>query len=111
MDRGERPGAMTGRCEEFDRLLGTTPGDGDVEARWQEHLAGCASCREQAAADTLLREALPTLGDVSAPAVAWAFADDGVREVTYYTLKDGFAILVFLIVFAAFMFYSPDYTK
>ena len=34
---------------------------------------------------------------------------DTVSFHPYYTLKDLFAILVFLLVFSGFMFYSPDY--
>ncbi len=50
---------MNGRCEEFDRFLESPPGDGEAEARRRQHLAGCASCRQQEVADALLREALP----------------------------------------------------
>ena len=47
---------MTGSCEEFDRRLDSGGFDGEQETLWREHLAGCAVCREQAAADAFLRE-------------------------------------------------------
>ena len=34
---------------------------------------------------------------------------DTVPFHPYYTMKDGFGVLVFLIVFAAFVFFAPDY--
>ncbi len=47
---------MTGSCEEFDRRRESGGFDGEQETLWREHLAGCAVCREQAAADAFLRE-------------------------------------------------------
>ena len=56
---------MSGHCGEFDRAREAGRLEGEAEARWREHLAGCADCREQVAADELLRGALeapvPTL--------------------------------------------------
>jgi ubiquinol-cytochrome c reductase cytochrome b/c1 subunit len=34
---------------------------------------------------------------------------DTVPFHPYYTMKDGFGVLVFLIIFAAFVFFAPDY--
>ena len=45
-------------CGEFDRVRTAGVLDREAEARWREHLAGCADCAEQARADALLQEAL-----------------------------------------------------
>lgn len=46
------------RCDEFDRLRPEGKVDDPRARRWQEHLDGCAHCREQVRADGLLRETL-----------------------------------------------------
>jgi ubiquinol-cytochrome c reductase cytochrome b subunit len=44
----------------------------------------------------------PTGIDVKGP-------QDTVPFHPYYTMKDGFGVMVFLIIFAAFVFFAPDY--
>ena len=47
-----------GRCREFDAASAGGGPLRDAAIGWREHLAGCADCREQAAADALPRGAL-----------------------------------------------------
>lgn len=42
-------------CPEFDRRRQAADLEGEPSAPWQEHLAGCADCRQQASADAVLR--------------------------------------------------------
>ena len=65
------------RCAELDRRLAAGELDAEAAARWREHVAGCADCREQEAADALLRAAL----DSPPPRLSAGFADGLRREL------------------------------
>lgn len=55
---------MNPTCEDFDRLADPRSTAGREEkSLWEQHLEGCARCREQMAVDRMLRQGLaPTPG-------------------------------------------------